>query len=99
MQNVPANFDTDLFVPILERAAQVVGKPYDRGPAGAPFRVLAGHARAVAFLLADGGSPASDGRGYVLRLTLRRAAPYPHPPGRPYPTPLPLPHPLTPTLH
>jgi len=76
MQNVPSNFDTDLFVPILERAAQVVGKPYDRGPAGAPFRVLADHARAVAFLLADGVYPASDGRGYVLRRILRRAVRY-----------------------
>src|SRR2546426_859727 len=73
LQGVPSNFDTDLFVPIIERAIEVVGKPYDRGPAGAPFRVLADHARAVAFLLADGVYPASDGRGYVLRRILRRA--------------------------
>jgi alanyl-tRNA synthetase len=73
LQNVPSNFDTDLFTPILERAAEVVGLPYDRGPAGAPYRVLADHARAVAFLLADGVYPSSDGRGYVLRRILRRA--------------------------
>src|SRR2546428_2800661 len=72
LQGVPSNFDTDLFVPIIERAIEVVGKPYDRGPAGAPFRVLADHARAVAFLLADGVYPASAGRGYVLRRILRR---------------------------
>ena len=73
MQNVPSNYDTDLFVPIIERAVEVVGRPYDRGPVGAPFRVLADHARAVTFLLADGVFPSSDGRGYVLRRILRRA--------------------------
>src|SRR5690348_3013120 len=73
MQKVPSNFDTDLFVPIIERAVEVVGRPYDRGPAGAAYRVLADHARAVAFLLADGVYPSNEGRGYVLRRILRRA--------------------------
>ncbi len=73
LQGVPSNFDTDLFAPILDHVAEVVGRPYDRGPAGAPYRVLADHARAVAFLLTDGVYPASDGRGYVLRRILRRA--------------------------
>src|SRR6266576_2400616 len=73
LQNVPSNFDTDLFVPLIERAVEVVGRPYERGPEGAPYRVLADHARAVAFLLADGVYPSSDGRGYVLRRILRRA--------------------------
>jgi alanyl-tRNA synthetase len=73
LQGVPSNYDTDLFVPILKQAEEIVGQPYDRGPAGAPFRVLADHARAVAFLLGDGVYPASDGRGYVLRRILRRA--------------------------
>jgi alanyl-tRNA synthetase len=73
MQGVPSNFDTDLFLPILERAEAVVGRPCDRGPAGASFRVLADHARAVAFLLADGVYPSNEGRGYVLRRILRRA--------------------------
>jgi len=73
MQHVPSNFDTDLFTPIIERAVEVVGKKYDRGPKGASYRVLADHARAVAFLLADGVYPANDGRGYVLRRILRRA--------------------------
>ena len=72
LQGVPSNFDTDLFAPIIQRAVEVVGLPYDRGPAGAPYRVLADHARAVAFLLADGVYPSSDGRGYVLRRILRR---------------------------
>jgi len=73
MQRVPSNFDTDLFTPIIERAVEVVGKKYDRGAGGASYRVLADHARAVAFLLADGVYPANDGRGYVLRRILRRA--------------------------
>src|SRR5437899_5819929 len=73
MQRAPSNFDTDLFAPIIERAVEVVGKKYDRGPGGASYRVLADHARAVAFLLADGVYPANDGRGYVLRRILRRA--------------------------
>src|SRR5437879_10915402 len=73
MQHVPSNYDTDLFAPIIERAVEVVGKKYDRGPAGAPYRVLADHARAVAFLLADGVYPSDEGRGYVLRRILRRA--------------------------
>ena len=73
MQNVPSNFDTDLFTPIIERAVEIVGQKYDRGPRGASYRVLADHARAVAFLLADGVYPSNEGRGYVLRRILRRA--------------------------
>jgi len=72
MQNVPSNFDTDLFQSIIAEAVEIVGRPYDRGPAGAPYRVLADHARAVAFLLADGVYPSNEGRGYVLRRILRR---------------------------
>jgi alanyl-tRNA synthetase len=73
MQRVPSNYDTDLFTPIIERAVEVVGKKYDRGPGGASYRVLADHARAVAVLLADGVYPSNEGRGYVLRRILRRA--------------------------
>jgi len=73
MQSVASNFDTDLFQSIITQAVEIVGRPYDRGPAGAPYRVLADHARAVAFLLADGVYPSNEGRGYVLRRILRRA--------------------------
>jgi len=73
LQHVPSNFDTDLFQPIIAHAVEIVGRPYDRGSAGAPYRVLADHARAVAFLLADGVYPSNEGRGYVLRRILRRA--------------------------
>ena len=90
MQGVPSNYDTDLFTPILALASEVVGRPYDRGPAGAPFRVLADHARAVTFLLADGVFPSSDGRGYVLRRILRRAVRHAWLLGRKEPTLAPL---------
>jgi alanyl-tRNA synthetase len=73
LQNVPSNFDIDLFQPIIAAAVEIVGRPYDRGPAGAPYRVLADHARAVTFLMADGVFPSNEGRGYVLRRILRRA--------------------------
>jgi alanyl-tRNA synthetase len=90
MQNVPSNFDTDLFQPIISRAVEIVGRPYDRGPSGASFRVLADHARAVSFLLADGVYPSNEGRGYVLRRILRRAVRYAWLLGRREPTLAPL---------
>jgi alanyl-tRNA synthetase len=90
MQQVPSNFDIDVFQPILANAGEIVGKPYDRGPAGAPFRVLADHARAVAFLLADGVYPSNEGRGYVLRRILRRAVRHAWILGRREPTLAPL---------
>src|SRR5438105_4230443 len=68
-----SDYDTDVFMPIIERAVEVVGTRYDRGERGASYRVLADHARAVAFLLADGVYPSNEGRGYVLRRILRRA--------------------------
>ncbi len=74
MQGVDSNFHIDLFEPMLARVAELVGQPYDRtSEAGVSYRVLADHARAVAFLLADGVFPSNEGRGYVLRRILRRA--------------------------
>ncbi|MCZ6824961.1 MAG: alanine--tRNA ligase [Gemmatimonadetes bacterium] len=78
LQNVGSTYHTDLFLPIIARAEDVLGREYPREPErweeGLPFRVLADHARAVAFLLADGVFPSNEGRGYVLRRILRRAA-------------------------
>ncbi|MFN2571677.1 MAG: alanine--tRNA ligase [Gemmatimonadales bacterium] len=90
LQNVPSNFDTDIFQPIIAQAVEIVGRPYDRGPSGAPYRVLADHARAVAFLLGDGVYPSNEGRGYVLRRILRRAVRHAWLLGRREPTLAPL---------
>ena len=74
MQGADSNYHTDLFAPLLDRVSQVVGRPYDPTlDESVSYRVLADHARAVAFLLADGVFPSNDGRGYVLRRILRRA--------------------------
>ena len=73
MQGVGSNYHTDLFMPLLERVAEVVGRPYEAdSEEGVSYRVLADHARAVAFLLGDGVFPSNEGRGYVLRRILRR---------------------------
>ncbi len=73
LQNVPSNFDTDLFKPILTFVEEITGKTYDPGEAGFPFRVIADHSRACTFLISDGILPSNEGRGYVLRRILRRA--------------------------
>ena len=74
MQGVSNNYHTDLFAPLLGKVEQIIGKPYVcTEEDSASYRVLADHARAVAFLLADGVFPSNDGRGYVLRRILRRA--------------------------
>ncbi|HKJ02362.1 MAG TPA: alanine--tRNA ligase [Longimicrobiales bacterium] len=74
LQGVDSNYHTDLFRPLLDRVGEVVGRAYDpTRTESVSYRVLADHARAVAFLLADGVFPSNEGRGYVLRRILRRA--------------------------
>ncbi len=74
LQGVDSNYHIDAFEPLMAAVAGVIGRPYEpEGDDGVSYRVLADHARAVAFLLADGVFPSSDGRGYVLRRILRRA--------------------------
>ena len=86
LQGQKSIFHIDAFKPLLDRVAAIIGQPYDQGPGGAPYRVLADHARAVAFLLADGVYPSNEGRGYVLRRILRRAVRHAYLLGRREPT-------------
>jgi alanyl-tRNA synthetase len=75
LQNVLSNYDVDFMRDLIVTTEKISGKRY-RGDPGADisFRVIADHARAVSFLIADGVIPSNEGRGYVLRRLLRRAA-------------------------
>ena len=80
LQGKISNYDTDLFVPLMRRAAELCGvdetkeKALEEGRGGAAsLRVIADHARAVTFLMSDGVVPSNEGRGYVLRKIIRRA--------------------------
>ncbi len=91
MQGEDDNFHTDVFQPLIDRVGELVGRPYDRNAdERASYRVLADHARAVSFLLADGVYPDNEGRGYVLRRILRRAVRHAWLLGRREPTLAPL---------
>ena len=73
-QGVTSNYDTDLFRPIIDGISRQCGVPVGKSPAlDAGMRVIADHARATAFLIADGIVPSNEGRGYVLRRIMRRA--------------------------
>jgi len=75
LQGVPGNYDIDIFQTIIRAAVQIARKSYGVDPRDdVSFRVIADHARAVTFLVADGILPSNEGRGYVLRRLLRRAA-------------------------
>ena len=89
LQGVISNYDTDLFTPLIKRAAELTGtERADLRSAGQPgaavptesshksaasLRVIADHSRAVTFLISDGVLPSNEGRGYVLRKIIRRA--------------------------
>ncbi|MGH7579686.1 MAG: alanine--tRNA ligase, partial [Gemmatimonadales bacterium] len=91
MQGEDDNFHTDAFLSLIERVGELVGTAYDRSAENrASYRVLADHARAVSFLLADGVYPGNEGRGYVLRRILRRAVRHAWLLGRREPTLAPL---------
>jgi alanyl-tRNA synthetase len=74
LQQVPSNYDTDLFTPIHARLRELLGHDPDSFEAERfSYQVIADHSRAVTFLVADGVLPSNEGRGYVLRRILRRA--------------------------
>jgi alanyl-tRNA synthetase len=80
LQGKISNYDTDLFVPLMKRAAELCGVDFSdeekqeaEQKGAASLRVIADHARATTFLLTDGVLPSNEGRGYVLRKIMRRA--------------------------
>ncbi len=74
LQGKISNFETDLFTPLIQKAAELTGTTYTDGtsPSDASLRIIADHARAATFLISDGVNPSNEGRGYVLRKILRR---------------------------
>ena len=73
IQGKKSNYDTDLFMPIINKIVELTGKKYSQ-ETGTPHRVIADHIKMLSFSIADGGLPSNDGRGYVIRRILRRAA-------------------------
>ena len=83
LQGVISNYDTDLFVPLIRKAAELTGVSVteemkredveEKHHQAASLRVIADHARAATFLISDGVLPSNEGRGYVLRKIMRRA--------------------------
>jgi alanyl-tRNA synthetase len=70
LQGVISNFETDLFTPLIQKAAELTGVKNEI--TNASLRIIADHARASTFLINDGVNPSNEGRGYVLRKILRR---------------------------
>jgi len=80
LQDVISNYETDLFTPLIQRAAELTGTSLTRelekevkAKSAASLRVIADHSRAATFLISDGVLPSNEGRGYVLRKIIRRA--------------------------
>jgi len=76
LQNKNSNYDTDVFSPLINEIENLSGIKYKKEEDKVPMRVIADHARALTFAIADGAVPGNEGRGYVLRRILRRAARY-----------------------
>ncbi|MFL2982863.1 MAG: alanine--tRNA ligase [Candidatus Neomarinimicrobiota bacterium] len=72
LQGKTSNYDTDLFLPIIDAIQRIASSNYENDPV--PHRVITDHLRMLCFSIADGALPSNDGRGYVLRRILRRAA-------------------------
>jgi alanyl-tRNA synthetase len=80
LQGVISNYETDLFTPLIRRAAELTGTSLKKElnkeahtKSAASLRVIADHSRAATFLISDGVLPSNEGRGYVLRKIIRRA--------------------------
>jgi len=77
IQGKKSNYDTDLFVPLIENMVAISGRRPE-GEDRISMQVIADHARAVTFTITDGAIPSNEGRGYVVRRILRRAARHGH---------------------
>lgn len=77
LQDVDSNFDTDLFMPIIEATCKIAGVTYkENEDVDTALKVVADHIRTVVFSVGDGVLPGNEGRGYVIRRLLRRAVRY-----------------------
>jgi alanyl-tRNA synthetase len=76
LQNVKSNYETDVFLPLINELINITGKEYSGEKNIAAMNVVADHIRTLTFAIADGAVPSNEGRGYVLRRVLRRAARY-----------------------
>jgi alanyl-tRNA synthetase len=77
LQDKKSNYDTDLFMPVIDRLGDITGRKYTSALNSTndnAFRVVADHIRALVFAITDGATPSNEGRGYVVRRILRRAA-------------------------
>jgi alanyl-tRNA synthetase len=76
LQNKSSNYDTDVFMPLINEISKFANVKYEKEEDRIPMRVIADHIRTLTFAIADGAVPSNDGRGYVLRRILRRASRY-----------------------
>ncbi len=76
LQNKNSNYDTDIFMPIINKISEISGIKYEKDSDKIPMRVIADHIRALSFAIADGAAPGNEERGYALRRILRRASRY-----------------------
>lgn len=76
LQKEGSNYDTDIFMPLINKISNISGVKYEKEEDQIPMRVISDHIRALTFAIADGAIPGNDGRGYVLRRILRRASRY-----------------------
>ena len=77
LQNKKSNYDSDLFMPIINRITEITGHKYTsqlNNNTDNAFRVISDHIRAIVFAITDGATPSNEGRGYVIRRILRRAS-------------------------
>ena len=73
-ENAPTNFETDLFLPIINQVEKISNKSYGKNKKDdVNFKIIADHIRAVTFAISDGAFPGNTGRGYVIRRLIRRA--------------------------